>query len=160
MKTADGIIGVIDIQSDEPEAFTQDDIAIVQVMADQLATAIQRDPAARTGADTIDQLEQSQRSFTAQSWQIFDRGGRQNIGYKFDNVHLEALKSVPEETQAALRKSQLLSTDGPAFPSNRVQRANNRRAYSVARSDPWDREPSLPIGASAGGDSEHDPASC
>jgi GAF domain-containing protein len=34
------VIGVLDVQSTEPEAFTQDDIAVLQTLADQVATAI------------------------------------------------------------------------------------------------------------------------
>ena len=102
LKTAEGIIGVIDIQSDQPEAFTQDDIAIVQVMADQLATAIQRIRLLQQVQTQLTQLEHSHASFTEQAWRIFGRAGRQNIGYKFDNVRLEAVKSLPEDARAAL----------------------------------------------------------
>ncbi len=102
LKTSEGTIGVIDIQSDQPEAFTQDDIAIVQVMADQLATAIQRTNLLQQVQSQLQQLEQSYRSFTEQSWRTFGRAGRQNIGYTFDNVRLESIKAVPEELRPAL----------------------------------------------------------
>lgn len=102
LKTSEGTIGVIDIQSDQREAFTQDDIAIVQVMADQLATAIQRTNLLLQVQTQLRLLEQSYQSFTQQSWQTFGRVGRQNIGYKFDNVRLESIKAVPEDVRPLL----------------------------------------------------------
>ncbi len=102
LKTSEGTIGVIDIQSDEPEAFTQDDIAIVQVMADQLATAIQRMNLLQQVQTQLQQLEQSYQSFTEQSWRTFGRPERQNIGYRFDNVRLESVKALPDDLQKAL----------------------------------------------------------
>jgi GAF domain-containing protein len=91
LKTAEGTFGVVDIQSDQPEAFTQDDIAIVQVMADQLAIAIQRTQLLQQVQVQLQQLEQSQQQFTRQSWRGFTQAGRRNIGYKFDNVRLEPI---------------------------------------------------------------------
>ena len=108
LKTAEGTLGVIDIQSDQPEAFTQDDIAIVQVMADQLATAIQRTNLLQQVQTQLAQLEQSYQSFTEQSWRTFGRAGRQNIGYKFDNVRLESIKTVPEDVRNLFDKGEAL----------------------------------------------------
>jgi GAF domain-containing protein len=92
LKTAEGTIGVIDIQSDQPEAFTQDDIAIVQVMADQLAIAIQRTSLMQQVQQQLQQLEQSQKFFTQQAWHGFTQAGPANIGYRFDNVRLEPIR--------------------------------------------------------------------
>ncbi len=93
LKTPEGTIGIIDIQSDQPEAFTQDDIAIVQVMADQLATAIQRTQLLQQVQAQLSQLEESQQAFTREAWQAFVQAGRPNVGYRFDNVRLEAIKN-------------------------------------------------------------------
>ena len=41
LKVQNEVIGILDLQSTEPEAFTEEDIAILQVLADQLALAIQ-----------------------------------------------------------------------------------------------------------------------
>ena len=41
LKTTEGILGVLDVQSEQPQAFTREDIEIIQVMADQLAIAIE-----------------------------------------------------------------------------------------------------------------------
>jgi GAF domain-containing protein/HAMP domain-containing protein len=92
LKTAEGTLGVIDIQSDQPEAFTQDDIAIVRVMADQLAIAIQRTELLQQVQVQLQQLEERQQQFTKASWRGFTQTGMPNIGYRFDNVRLEPIK--------------------------------------------------------------------
>ena len=42
LKVQNDLIGVLDVQSDQPQAFHDDDVAIMQLLADQLATAIER----------------------------------------------------------------------------------------------------------------------
>jgi nitrate/nitrite-specific signal transduction histidine kinase len=42
LKVENQVIGVLDVQSDQPQAFDENDIAIMQILADQLATAIAR----------------------------------------------------------------------------------------------------------------------
>jgi GAF domain-containing protein len=40
LKVQDRVIGVLDVQSTQEAAFSEDDVAVLQTMADQLATAI------------------------------------------------------------------------------------------------------------------------
>jgi GAF domain-containing protein/HAMP domain-containing protein len=112
LKTADGVIGVIDIQSEQREAFTQDDIAIVQVMADQLATAIQRTRLLQQVQLQVSQLEQSQQDFTKHSWRVFQGSGRQHVGYKFDNIRLESVKTLPEDARSVFEKGEAARSNG------------------------------------------------
>ncbi len=41
LKVGDRIIGVLDVQSEEPAAFSEEDVAVLQTMADQIALAIE-----------------------------------------------------------------------------------------------------------------------
>jgi signal transduction histidine kinase/DNA-binding response OmpR family regulator/putative methionine-R-sulfoxide reductase with GAF domain len=40
LKARERVIGVLDVQSDQPAAFSEEDVAVLQTLADQLATAI------------------------------------------------------------------------------------------------------------------------
>jgi len=102
LKSNEGIIGVLDIQSDQPEAFTQDDIAIMQVMADQLATAIERTRLIHMAETNLRELEETASGFTKQSWMKFERTAHQADGYKYDNIRLEPINKVSEEAEIAL----------------------------------------------------------
>lgn len=104
LKVGDEMIGVIDVQSEKPEAFTQDDIGILQIMADQLALAIQRVRLTEEQQDNLRQLETANQSFTLSSWNSFSRGMDSKQGYTFDGMHILPLESFPSESQDALTK--------------------------------------------------------
>jgi GAF domain-containing protein/HAMP domain-containing protein len=116
LKTSEGTIGVVDIQSDQPEAFTQDDIAIVQVMADQLATAIQRTNLLQQVQAQLGQLEQTYQGFTEQTWSSFSSAGRPYIGYKFDNVRLDSIRATADTGRliaGTVAEAESAEADGP-----------------------------------------------
>ncbi|HEC34018.1 MAG TPA: GAF domain-containing protein, partial [Chloroflexi bacterium] len=56
------VIGVLDVQSAEPAAFSEEDVAVLQTMADQLATAIEN---ARLFAETEQALVETRELFEA-----------------------------------------------------------------------------------------------
>jgi len=56
------VIGVLDVQSTEPAAFTEEDVAVLRAMADQLATAIEN---ARLFAETERSLAETRDLFEA-----------------------------------------------------------------------------------------------
>jgi GAF domain-containing protein len=57
LKVGDRIIGALDVQSHYPNAFSEDDIAIMQVMADQLAVAIQNARLIQESQENLRHLE-------------------------------------------------------------------------------------------------------
>ena len=62
------VIGVLDVQSTEPEAFTQEDVAVLQTLADQIATAINN---ARLFRQVEESAAAERRAFgglSAQAW--------------------------------------------------------------------------------------------
>jgi signal transduction histidine kinase len=58
LKVGKQVIGVLDVQSAEREAFDEDDIAVLQTMADQLAVALQNARAYERLRDTADKLRE------------------------------------------------------------------------------------------------------
>ena len=76
------LIGVLDIQSTEPEAFTQSDIAIFQTMADQIAVAIENVRLLSESQLIISQLESLSREQTRESWKYYHRSGKSSFYYK------------------------------------------------------------------------------
>ena len=118
LKSTAGMIGVLDIQSDQPEAFTQDDVAIMQVMADQLATAIERTRLLHQVETNLKDLERSYSGFTEQSWLKFERLGHQADGYKYDNVRLEPIDQPSEEAKMVLETGRTLIIEPSSQNSN------------------------------------------
>jgi len=104
LKVNEQLLGVLDVQSELPEAFTQDDISTLQIMADQLALAIQRVRLAQEQEYNLRQLEDASQSFTLTSWRKFSQGKSFKPGYRFDGVKLTALDSYPESSREILSK--------------------------------------------------------
>ena len=61
LRVQDRVIGVVDVQATHDAAFSQDDVAVLQTMADQLATAIANARAYEQLQETAEQLKEVDR---------------------------------------------------------------------------------------------------
>jgi len=91
LKTINEIFGVLDIQSDQPRAFVQEDIEIFQVMADQLAIAIERTRLLQQVESQLEELEKTYQDSAQRSWQGFAIKQTRVSGYKFDGIQLQPI---------------------------------------------------------------------
>ncbi len=91
------VIGVLDIQSTQPAAFTQDDVQILQTLADQLAVAIENARLLNESRIVVQQLELIAREQTRQGWSRWIR--RRQHGYIYSPLGIEPLdKEKKRET--------------------------------------------------------------
>ncbi len=104
LKLDDRVLGVLDVQSTQPEAFTQDDVATLQVMADQLALAIQRVELVSNLQRNLDELESTYKAFTSESWKKFGQEQGFKPGYLFDGLKITPLESFPAKARKALSR--------------------------------------------------------
>lgn len=96
LKVKRDIIGVLDVQSDQVQAFTLDDVAVVQILADQLAIAIERARLLEQVEQNLKNLEQSYNRTTRENWKSLTESGLlNNAGYHFDNVRIRPIKEAP-----------------------------------------------------------------
>lgn len=104
LKAENKIIGVLDVQSEQPQAFNKDDIAIMQVLADQLATAIERTRLFEQVEQNLKELEQAYGRTTREGWvSLADSGLLSNAGYRFDNVRILPIKEPLPAGNEAMR---------------------------------------------------------
>lgn len=97
LKADNIVIGVLDIQSEEPQAFTDEDIAIMQTLADQLATAIERTRLLQEVERNLKELESAYGQYTQDNWKrLADRAQSGNKGYRFDNIRIESINQFPD----------------------------------------------------------------
>jgi GAF domain-containing protein len=75
------VIGILDIQSTEPEVFTQSDIEIFQTMADQIAVAIENVRLLSESQLVIAQLESVSSDKTRNDWNFYHRTGNTAVHY-------------------------------------------------------------------------------
>lgn len=104
LKVETRVIGILDVQSETPNAFTQDDLAVLQIMADQLALAIERVQLVKQLEGRLSELEQAYQQFTVTSWQDFSQQPDFKAGYTFDGIKLSAIDSFPAWSQDALKR--------------------------------------------------------
>lgn len=68
LRLGDRVLGVLDVQSTQPEAFDQDDVSVLQNVANQVAIALENARAyalEREAAERLRQLDRSKRRFLA-----------------------------------------------------------------------------------------------
>ncbi len=99
----DKVLGALDVQSTEEAAFTEEDVTILKVMADQIAIAIDN---ARLLADTQSALDNTRRAYgeiSRTGWQRLLREKKTEMGYislTSGEVKPVSGKVAPEYTQA------------------------------------------------------------
>ena len=89
-----GIVGgVLDIQSIEPNAFTDDDVSALSILADQVAIAIQNANSLERAARALRNAESVSQQLTHQAWKGYAETIRTK-GYRYDGIRPEPLKEV------------------------------------------------------------------
>lgn len=94
LRVAGKVIGVLDVQSTETNAFSQEDIRVLSTLADQIAIAIEN---ARLFGEARKALGESQAMFekyTRQEWSNFARQVKPN-GFLFDGKQVLPLDNNP-----------------------------------------------------------------
>ena len=85
-------IGVLDVQSRQPSAFDENDAAVLQIIADQLAVAIQNARLIQQLNRTIAELEHASGQYTQQSWKSYVASSlatRKMLGYVYNDQGLQ-----------------------------------------------------------------------
>jgi GAF domain-containing protein/HAMP domain-containing protein len=92
------VIGALDVQSRDAGAFDEESITILQVMADQLAIAIQNARLLQEVQSNLSELETAYGRYDLQAWERFTQA-REIIGYRFDGTQTTPLTRQEAATQ-------------------------------------------------------------
>lgn len=112
LRAENTVIGVLDIQSDQAQAFNEDDIAIMQIMADQLATAIERTSLLQEVERSLKELESTYGQHTRDNWKRLADGAQAgNKGYRFDHMRIESITELPELGEKAIATGLTVSSN-------------------------------------------------
>jgi len=91
------IIGALDIQSTEGNAFSQEDVEIFSILADQISVAIQNALSLDQAQRALEEADHASRQLTGQAWESFKQGMSVR-GYYFDG---SKPKPILEQTESA-----------------------------------------------------------
>lgn len=78
LRIGDRIIGALDVQSQQPNSFTGDEIKILQIMADQIAVAIENSRLYQESVRQLEQLQATQQEATGAAWREYLKSRRQH----------------------------------------------------------------------------------
>jgi GAF domain-containing protein len=98
LKVYNRVIGVLDVQSDLHNAFSEEDVATLQIMADQLAVAIERTRVYQDSQESLRELKRSYQGYTEESWSILTRSKEIVSGYVYEGVNVRPLTKLPEDS--------------------------------------------------------------
>lgn len=107
------IIGALDVQSQEAAAFDEDDVTILQTMADQLAIAIENARLIQRMNHALDELEQAYGHYTQNAWQNFIQDSRRVKGYRYQHLSVQPADTPRPEAAEALSKGELVRKSYP-----------------------------------------------
>jgi GAF domain-containing protein len=140
LKSSDEIIGVLDIQSSEPNDFTEDDISTLSILADQVGIALQN-------SLSFGESQRALREANVESTQAAERAWKryadalQMKGYRYDGIKSEPLKEMKQRSN---------ENDSLLIPVQlRGQTIGRLRLNSSDRSHIWTDDELLMVKATA-----------
>ena len=93
LSAGEAAIGVLDIQSTQVSAFSEEDIAILQVLADQIAVAVQNAHLLKEAAENLQQLQVLYGQYNQEAWESLE-SARNVIGYQLDHNGLHPVTKL------------------------------------------------------------------
>jgi len=112
------VIGVLDVQSEQEAAFDEDDIAVLQVMADQLSIAIQNARLLRDMELALREAEIASGSYTREAWTEYVHGADRIPGYRYRQLDVEPTSEQPSEVIRAWETNQAVKTSSQTDSGN------------------------------------------
>ncbi len=123
-------IGAMSIQSTARAAFAEEDITVLQTVADQLGNAIENVRLLDEMEQTVRALKSAQGSYTQESWQAYMDTMGQETGYRY-RLGFEPVAAIYPEAQTALEQQQSVITTYAATTGIESQGAAARTAMAV-----------------------------
>lgn len=92
LKFGRDVIGALDIQSTEANAFSQQDVELLSILADQVSVAIQNARSLEQAQRAVREAESASSQLTGRAWKGYSEAIRAR-GYRYDGIKPEALKN-------------------------------------------------------------------
>ncbi|MFN2200942.1 MAG: GAF domain-containing protein [Caldilineaceae bacterium] len=143
LKTETQVIGVLDVQSDASEAFTDEDISTLQLLADQLTVSLNNARALEMMEGALAEVRDIQIDYSRQGWARIAAQSRP-LAYEYDRVDVNPVPPlpVPEDLyDGHVTRAQMM--DGGVPVMMEALRAGGRVLGYLGLSDPqrtWSAE--------------------
>jgi GAF domain-containing protein/HAMP domain-containing protein len=106
LKIGSNVIGVLDVQSKQEAAFDENDITVLQILADQLSIAIQNARLLQDMESALREAEIASGGYTKEAWFEYVHGTDQVPGYRYRKLDIEPVTEQPSEVILAWETNQ------------------------------------------------------
>ena len=103
------VIGVIDILSINPLAFSEEDVQIFQTLTDQIAHAIQKTEYLGELQTSLNELEKAYGVYTKNTWENFVKKRESHTGYRYNKKLVEPVFTSPPQVDIAWQSGEVIS---------------------------------------------------
>jgi len=128
LKVRGRVIGALDVQSKQPVAFGTEDVEILQILADQIALAIENARLLTESQETLAELESLYGNQVREAWK--ERLGNRAIAYSLDPLGIKRIASPQKPSDEDDRNEHVLSAPiqlrGQSLGSIVLRRTNNQ----------------------------------
>ena len=133
LKVGGRIIGALDVQSTQHAAFDEDDVVILQTMADQLAVAIENARLLQEMRQALQEMEASYGRYTQEAWHAFVHSVRRLPGYRYQRLGVRPVTGQhPEAREALLQGRSVLTTVSPEQLESRAEEGHQPENGTVS----------------------------
>lgn len=125
LSVAGEVIGALDLQSIEKDAFSPTDIQALTITADQIAVAIQRARLVEQLEQSISELETGLRTYTQSKWGTHLRSAQKTYSYRYSQSRIQPSSQTSELAKKALAQGKVVIKESTGS-------SNSEQAGSVA----------------------------
>jgi GAF domain-containing protein len=112
LRLGDEIIGALDIQSIEAQAFDNEDVTVLSVLADQVAIAIENAHLFQQSQEALAEAEEVQRRYLQQGWQQFmQQRSDLRFEYTLEGVPSALDVELPTTKQAVMQEELVATSE-------------------------------------------------
>lgn len=90
LRVGNQVIGALDVQSQNPSEFNNEDADVLQTVADTLATSIDKLNQIQSLKESLAALEEKNREFTSRTWQSHLKGSRKKLNFRYFGSQTQA----------------------------------------------------------------------
>jgi GAF domain-containing protein/HAMP domain-containing protein len=114
LKVGDRVFGALDVQSMEPSAFQEEDVALLNILADQVAIAIENTRLYSQTRDALSELQTLHRQYLRGAWAaVVSEQRKSGFAYEYGKI-TPVTKPGPADLWEAIDAGQILRANPPA----------------------------------------------
>jgi len=133
LRVGQQILGALDVQSDQKDAFGDEDIEMLQSIADQLASVFDKTKQIQQLKNSVAKLEENYRSYTQGVWRSHLKGTKEHLNYAYIQNALESEFEPPAISEEALNIGETIIA--PADSENNPQKDESIMAVPIILRD-------------------------